>query len=185
MVFFGCERTVRPTITRLESYDIDKALALHQKTYEPIYQFILGFHTFEGKTYPAANFKTRDEIIDFISKTTSLDMAKSVVSSFMDEKDMLITNLNVFFPTILHEGIIITDAYIQKTNIKYQSGIEENLIHLVIEETYEDIEKNKSLDYHRKTYYKQNSMGEWRFDYVSGVQVYGGESFTPKGLKTK
>ncbi|MCR8656489.1 hypothetical protein [Paenibacillus endoradicis] len=78
-----------------------------------------------------------------------------------------------FYPTVFHEGIVVTDASIYKSYYEYESL---NMTRLSIKEEYiGDDEKLKG--WNREYIFDQNEEGQWEFHGFSGTVNLMGEDY--------
>lgn len=160
MSLVACTRVDQPTITKLTQFDKEAALAIQRRTFQPLYEFIIGYYYTKGGSQDT-RFSTREKIVEYVSQTMPAHEADTIVSSFVYmEDDSMIVKYDVFVPTIFHEGIVVSDAYIER--VSYKRVMDFSYDCLVIEEICADVELNADLGFHRKTYYRQEPNGEWK-----------------------
>lgn len=88
---------------------------------------------------------------------------------------------NTLYPTVFHEGIIITDAVINK--IYYENEFF-NITRLSIKEEY--VGDNEELkDWNREYIFTPNENGEWELIGFSGVMNFLGDDYNMNYLKLK
>lgn len=172
----GCVTDV--DIVREGDFDREEALAVHREAYEPVYQFILDFYPLEGPRVD--RFKTRADVVDYLSGVLPEDVAGSIAAAFLgDEPDAFNVAYDVLFPTPLHSGVLLADAYIERVEWPKLGRVDHYLV--VVDRFVEEL---ASLgDRHRETRYVQNDAGAWEIHSISGFMVVRGAMYSPYGLR--
>lgn len=174
MVTVGCYQTparYKTDIIETSAFDLDEATNILKETESVIVDLITakgGSRTDLQSKFKAVYGEESEEVL----KLFFADYRNS------GEKDLRLLEDFNFFPTIYHEGIEITDAYIEKRYDRDTGKLFSE--YLCIEEKFVgDIEKYVHLKkFSKENYFEEDTDGNWRFHHFSGdVNISNGGAY--------
>lgn len=125
------------------------------------------------------------EIISSGLPETAYALLKDGADYDDEQKEVLELNVSYFCPTIFHEGIEITDAYIEYSTYEDTNAYLDSTILYVVEEYCGDDEILKDLNINRTYSFVLKNDSDWVYRGRSGSFNYMGEGLSSTYLPLK
>lgn len=181
LILSGCHSSqqIKPIKEENINFDIKTAIEMIEKKE----QMIIDLASREQVSIMEYKELQKSFTEEFGNYANANDMLTMIFINNMDaepESDIYV-NKDLFYPTVFHEGITVTNAVIYK---RYYENEFFNQTTLSIKEEYVgDDEKLK--DWNREYIFTSNEDEEWKLQGFSGVMNFLGEDYTMNYLEFK
>ncbi|MDH8679045.1 hypothetical protein QE109_12870 [Fusibacter bizertensis] len=186
VLFFlgGCAKNIEPYEVIENDFDLDEAMIILEKTWEPI----KAMTDSKFVTKPRVEIPSREEFFNIYKFTYMNDLIKndiyeSLVVTDSNGKEVKDPNgiilfdkgeYEVYIPTIYDEGVIIERAYLKESKYKEEYSYLDK-IELIIEEKSNETITNYASGFYRTNIFRKNENDEWVLTETKGVMLYSWE----------
>lgn len=179
-ILVACSENSAPPTVTTEPYGRVAALALVEELERPVLELASKSSiTREELELYKIKFKDRYEFYGQEVLSMHFDTAE------LDDPaiDPLPVRQHHFYPTYFHEGMVMTEAYVEKRT--YEEGrrwLDNEELRITLAFQGED---RLMEDFERMYRFTRNTDGAWAFEGFSGTVNFGGKSFHPHYLEIK